>query len=352
MCRGLQRAKSLNTLKWTKEFFRCPCTFIDVDFEKDEWFGYARWYYKDKEFPALQRVWSDSAGYFPWHQECDPRVIDQQIILGRDARTYRWLEGKYFPKEPAASLVVRRYLTSEKFDRLIRDSAIYFRNARLFSDKFEGSIAKNLYDFYTSTLNEWQARVPKHEGAAAVLEFLRKRHHIANLTASYVNCWFADAHESAGMWTAYTGGSEPGLAIESRYGQLLRAFQQNLPTQHGLVQYVDFDSESFESPKLRYEFSEQPLMFKRIEYRDEHELRLIVFRQDEASVYLNAKDEDAIEPKHDGINLRVDLNSLLTGVVVGPNAPPNYVDQIQRRIADAGLKAKVSKSALDHDPFF
>ena len=93
-------------------------------------------------------------------------------------------------------------------------------------------------------------------------------------------------------------------------------------------------------------------MFKRIEYQDEHELRLIVRRQGEASVFLQAKAEAAIEPKHDGINLVVDLNQLLTGVIVGPKATPDYVDRIQKRIAEAGLKAKVSKSALDHVPLF
>jgi hypothetical protein len=326
-----------------------------VDFQQDSWLGYARWYYKG-DFPSLQCVWADSSGCWPWNTECHPRVAERQIILNETARLHNWLETRYFPAGAAATTVVRRYLTWTKFIRLLDDAAIYFRNVTLFTDKFEGSIPQNLFSFYKNTFTQFAAQAKPNVAVVAYLEEHRSRRHKANLHASYVNCWFARPHESAGMWTGYAqdkikmGDKEitrPGVAIESTYEALLRSFTDELPSEHDFVQYANFDTDAFKTGKLRYEFSQQPLNFKRIEYEDEHELRLIVFRAEEAEALLAAS---VFKPAHDGINLKVDLETLLLKVIAGPGASDSFISDIQAALKSKGLDVSVVKSALDGNP--
>ena len=43
--------------------------------------GYAKWFYKSREFPAIQCVWPDKAGHFPWQAECEPGIVRLQPAL-------------------------------------------------------------------------------------------------------------------------------------------------------------------------------------------------------------------------------------------------------------------------------
>jgi len=43
------------------------CTFVNVPKSAyADFLGYARWYYKGDHFPAVQCVWPDASGRFPW----------------------------------------------------------------------------------------------------------------------------------------------------------------------------------------------------------------------------------------------------------------------------------------------
>ena len=43
-----------------------------------DYFGYGMWYYRYKEFPALQLVWTDREGHFPWHKQFDKEFDRRQ----------------------------------------------------------------------------------------------------------------------------------------------------------------------------------------------------------------------------------------------------------------------------------
>ncbi len=60
--------------------------FITVDREKyREYFGAAMWFYRGKHFPALQWVWPDRAGAFPWSPGQDPSDWQRQPLLGQSS---------------------------------------------------------------------------------------------------------------------------------------------------------------------------------------------------------------------------------------------------------------------------
>jgi hypothetical protein len=59
-----------------------------------DYFGYARWFYRCDNFPALQCVWPDSQHRYPWHPEATPDFIRRQPVLSRDT-SWPFREGRH-----------------------------------------------------------------------------------------------------------------------------------------------------------------------------------------------------------------------------------------------------------------
>lgn len=49
-----------------------------------EYLGYARWFYRGDDFPALQCVWPDSQHRYPWHPEFNAALAQRQPLLTDD----------------------------------------------------------------------------------------------------------------------------------------------------------------------------------------------------------------------------------------------------------------------------
>lgn len=59
------------------------CLMIDVKKEHyHEHFGYAKWYYKSDNFPALQCIYPTVEGVYPWENEWPADIKYLQPILG------------------------------------------------------------------------------------------------------------------------------------------------------------------------------------------------------------------------------------------------------------------------------
>lgn len=85
-----------------------PVWFIAVDQRNiGDYFGRAIDHYRSAEFPALQLVWPDNTGKFPWEEEFDKNIFRNQPLLDRNAgfkfaeprnlgviTTRQWLEQK------------------------------------------------------------------------------------------------------------------------------------------------------------------------------------------------------------------------------------------------------------------
>ncbi|WP_397383967.1 DUF4262 domain-containing protein [Prosthecobacter sp.] len=64
------------------EGFECSFLPISVSQYKD-YLGYAIWFYRSlkQPFPALQLVWPDKSGVFPWEEGYDERFFSLQRLL-------------------------------------------------------------------------------------------------------------------------------------------------------------------------------------------------------------------------------------------------------------------------------
>ncbi|GAA4052688.1 hypothetical protein GCM10022409_44460 [Hymenobacter glaciei] len=59
--------------------------FLTVDEARYQYyFGYAAWFYKSWDFPALQIVWPDKQAFYPWDEDFNPDWKVGQPLLDRD----------------------------------------------------------------------------------------------------------------------------------------------------------------------------------------------------------------------------------------------------------------------------
>ncbi len=62
------------------EDYKCSFQKISQKFYVD-YLGTAMWFYKGKSFPALQCVYPDMAGRYPWDAKCNPELREMQPVL-------------------------------------------------------------------------------------------------------------------------------------------------------------------------------------------------------------------------------------------------------------------------------
>jgi hypothetical protein len=59
------------------------CNFIEVaDRYYPDYVGFARWYYRRRQFPLVQIVWPNNDGYYPWEEDCPRSFKEWQPVLG------------------------------------------------------------------------------------------------------------------------------------------------------------------------------------------------------------------------------------------------------------------------------
>lgn len=59
------------------------CCFVKIGAEAyPEYLGYAVWLYSHQAFPALQCIWPDRQGHFPWQPQFAPALMSRQPLLG------------------------------------------------------------------------------------------------------------------------------------------------------------------------------------------------------------------------------------------------------------------------------
>ncbi len=163
---------------------------------------------------------------------------------------------------------------------------------------------------------------------------------------SLISCWTKSDHESSLMWDAYAGAE--GVAVRTTFQDLqsaIRSVQPELPVTFGQVEYVDFRQR--EVPR----FGWGPLFHKRIEYRGEDEVRVvlpgppIIGSQSGKPLGL---DPDVDEQR--GRHIPVCLGILVKEVVLSPHAPAGLDQLVKSAVRRAGIAACVIPSALTLPP--
>lgn len=83
--------------------------FIAVDKRNiDDYFGTGINYYQDKQFDALQLIWTDSNDRFPWEENFEEKYVYIQPLLDRNA------EFKFYEPKNLATFTTRQWLEEKE----------------------------------------------------------------------------------------------------------------------------------------------------------------------------------------------------------------------------------------------
>lgn len=221
-----------------------------------------------------------------------------------------------------------------KFMWLIDQSALYFPRTDTFLDKWEGA--------YPKQNSITHLGLYKDNGQDRIIN-LRKR----SSTFYFISCWHLSEHESAAMWDLYKK-ADVGIGIQSTYKRLKDSIRDEFltePMYFTKVKYIDYENERFEGP-LPELGALIPLFHKRKSYEHEKELRIVTsnFLSDDPNKYVDSPP---------GISFPVDLQTLLQGVYISPNAGRWFKELVESVLRKYELvDVPVHQTELDNEPIY
>jgi hypothetical protein len=235
--------------------------------------------------------------------------------------------------------VIWRFMKMERFSDLMKSGELYFCRADKFTDEHEG-LPPEQYLYYSFDLNP------------LLLTDRRKLDdHLGNLAqfreSFYISCWHLFRSETDKMWNEY---GDDGVAICSSYS-LLRSALDAMGEQAylGLVRYG--------AKHLRRYNLFSFIMTKRIEFEAEQEVRAMLWIRDSHATinrHIDAQNRPHRLPLtppppdrvFEGHRRRVDLQALITQIVVTPWASPATFDEVNRLVNSSGYAIPVQPSGL------
>ena len=239
-------------------------------------------------------------------------------------------ETRWKPSEPEATATLWRYMSFAKFCSLLERRELFFSLVGDMEDRYEGFICPP---------------PPRDQG-----DHLQQAESIGRdllhkiVRSALINCWTKSDHESALMWEAYAGAE--GVAVRTTFRDLRESIGSDteLPVSFGQVDYVNYLQR--EVPR----FGWAPLFHKRMEYRGEEEVRVLlpgppwgdsITDPTEPDIRL---DPDVMEQR--GRYVSVDLDILIKDVVVSPNSAPWLVEVVKSVVRRSKVGACVTPSTI------
>jgi hypothetical protein len=239
------------------------------------------------------------------------------------------------PEDP--NVVIWRFMDLWKFRNLMTTGELFFCRADKFNDEREGlppekylaTLGLNPFD-----INERQQLIHTIGSDAQFRQ------------SFYVTCWHLFREETCKMWKDYGDG----VAVCSRY-VLLKA-TMNTMSDRAYIGLVRYGSEHLIGKRWNLF---RLITTKRMEYAAEQEVRAFLWITDPLDGGNRHIDENnrvhplpLIDPPANvsGYRRKVDLKSLLTGVVVSPWASSTTLDEVRQVVTGNGYSIPVQASEL------
>lgn len=233
-----------------------------------------------------------------------------------------------------------RYMDFTKLISLLDTGALFLSRADKLGDPFEGSlphinVATRIAQYAQISPQSIESILQQAEQRGLINEQLRR--------SVAVNCWHMNSHESAAMWKLYLKSDE-GIAIQSSFRRLRDSIQEESDVYVGCVKYIDYDREWFSMDNIF-----NPFVYKRKSFEHERELRVV------APVLVPAEPGGTAFSKpsmEHGINIKVNLHSLVDNVYVAPGTPSWFKDLVASAIERYGFSFSVHQSKLSDKPLW
>ena len=235
-----------------------------------------------------------------------------------------------------------RYMDFAKLASMLSTSSLWFSRADLLGDPHEGSVGQATLDLrleFERQMQEEHDAQPDASPIPAGTPPLSEQLTWATqyqLVRSCINCWYMDETESVAMWRGYAGLST-GVAVRSSYQALCDSITAERHVYVGVVNYIDPETDPIPLGNAMW-----PIMHKRSAFAYERELRAF-------ASYPNAMigEDKNLEPVA-GLNIDVDLKTLVHEIVVGPDQSAWFVDAAASVVGALAPGVVVRKSRPRH----
>jgi len=241
---------------------------------------------------------------------------------------------------PDENLIVSKYIDIIKFLSLLTKNALFFCRLDKLEDKFEGTTAKKNFservNWYSTVHHHTQTPLTEDE----VFTKVKQQYEIEQIVkeTNCISCWNKSTRESAALWKIYSDFGK-GIMLKSSIKKIKEAFiNSNEDIRISEVKYINYENEIMPDGNLFF-----PIIHKQDAYSYENEVRLIhaVDFPQIGKIYDWSKEESDV-----GKYIKVDVNTLIDEIVVGPFSP-KWMIELLGNIADKyNLTAPITKSTL------
>ncbi|MGB5954200.1 hypothetical protein [Pseudomonas sp.] len=287
--------------------------------------------------------------------------------------------------------VIKRYLSFQNFELLIKNQSLYFSRFDKFEDHLEGGInRRNYHNISNSTsvvdlaMHRWPGVSPRTEEETKALEKteaaifedtfpsilgVQKKldgdAFLKNISSwLYASCWTDLRHECQAMWQLYgSSGSncrhENGcqecaktlgnsVCIETTVGAIVDNLElakgYNLTIQK--IEYLDHRTSHFHESDLIM----RPYFSKALHFSYENEVRFMLWPESNDIRFSYKYNQSTVNDQHSQQLKIKDLNSFIHRVVLAP-PPPSKISKtrslhLENYDSELGLKEKLSNKSL------
>jgi hypothetical protein len=228
-----------------------------------------------------------------------------------------------------ADAPIWRFMDLRKFKDLVSTNELYFCRADLFEDEQEGMPPDEIH-FGSYPLG-------RNDALGCNAQFRED---------FYINCWHLFAEETAMMWHLY--GNE-GVAVSSHYSSLKSEVAKFADkTFLGMVHY------GYKHMDGKNENVILNITTKREKFKDEREVRAFLWIPNPyAGINRHYDEHNVAHPRPltppsvpEFQRRKVNIQSLITEVVVSPCASEGFISEIERLVKESGHSIPVQPSDL------
>jgi hypothetical protein len=244
-----------------------------------------------------------------------------------------------------------RFMSVAKYVSMLATGSLYFSQVKVLQrrDPYEGRFTKLNYDMAARVDARGTDEPPTFSDPARPGEQFVNATDVVNtdtlnsmermaIHTHYANCWHANEHESAGLWSIYASESE-GVAIASSVERLtheLDGLQETFFIRP--IKYVG------RANTVIHPLSSLATTFTKIKsFEHEQELRALLFGPARGG---GSSIEEICEHSPAGVAVLCDLRRLIEGVYVAPFSPPWFLHMIEALNTKFGIPVKPQRSSL------
>jgi len=249
---------------------------------------------------------------------------------------------------PPNGTIIWRYMDFTKFVDILDKRKLFFSSIEQLNDPFEGSFPKASIDFIKNNILSLFDKdfINNHTITEdiAIQAFSKSARLWRNW--AHVCCWNIGKVESEALWRIYCSGRE-GIAIQSTIGRFKESIRKETQDIYiGKIHYIDYSKAHI---PIKGSDQIKPLLYKRVSFQHEREVRAIAFPSHLIKVTENHIE---IDTKKRGYYSAIDPNLLIEKVVISPLSEKWKKGLLQSVISKYNMDFVVEQSQISNKPLF